>query len=99
MTTAGSTSNNRDAEVLRAFTPYEEWIESQGAPVHSGYYIEDGRTVELGEWAARECRGAFLELEGQQGVTGCYITEIAPGKTLPPFGMAIDEVVYVLDGR
>ena len=81
------------------FDPYEQWIQRQGAPIHSGYYIDDGKTVDLGWWAARECNAAFLQLEGQQGVTGVYITEIAPGKTLPPFRMGIDEAVYVLEGR
>ena len=80
-------------------TPYENWIESTGAPIHRGYYIEDCRTVELGYWPERECDGAFIQLVGQEGVTGAYVTEIPPGKTLPSFRVAVDEVVYVLQGR
>jgi hypothetical protein len=30
--------------------PYENWIESTGAPIHRGYY----RTVKLGYWPERE---------------------------------------------
>jgi hypothetical protein len=80
-------------------TPYENWIESTGAPIHRGYYIEDCRTVELGYWPARECDAAFIQLAGQEGVTGAYVTEIPPEKTLPTFRVAVDEVVYVLQGR
>ena len=83
----------------RAETSYEKWIKGTGLPIHGGYYIEDGRTVELGWWAERECNAAFLMLEGLQGVSEARITEIPPGKTLPPLKFALDEVVYVLDGR
>ena len=91
---ARSTANFWDKK-----TPYENWIESTGAPIHHGYYIEDCRTVELGYWAERECDAAFIQLAGQEGVTGAYVTEIPPGKTLPSFRVAVDEVVYVLKGR
>ena len=72
-------------------SPYEKWIEALGVPVHRGYYIEDLRTVELGRWKERECGAAFVQLAGQEGVTGAYVTEIEPGKTLPAFRMAVDE--------
>jgi quercetin dioxygenase-like cupin family protein len=80
-------------------SPYEGWIESLGVPIHRGYFIEDCRKLELGYWQERACDAAFLQLAGQEGVTGAYVTEIPPGKTLPSFRMAIDEVVYVLQGR
>lgn len=80
-------------------SPYEKWVGSLGVPIHRGYYIEDLRTLELGGWEERECAAAFLQLTGQEGVTGAYVTEIAPGKTLPPMRMAVDEAVYVLLGR
>ena len=79
--------------------PYEQWIETLGVPIHRGYSIEDLRTVELGDWKERQCAAAFLQLAGQEGVTGAYVIEIGPGKTLPPFRIAVDEVVYVLQGR
>ncbi len=78
---------------------YDEWMEKQGIPIHRGYYIEDGRTVELGWWAERECNAAFLELAGQEGVSEARITEIPAGGSLKPFKMAVDDIVYVLQGR
>jgi len=72
---------------------------SRGIPIHRGYHIEDLRTVELGWWPERGCRAAFIQLLGQEGVSEARVTEIGPGQTLPPLKLAIDELVYVLDGR
>ena len=36
---------------------------------------------------------------GQEGITSATVIEIAPGKTLPPVKFALDELVYVLQGR
>ena len=80
-------------------TPYDAWIESLGLPVYKGYYIEDPRKLQLGWWEERQCYAGFLQLTGQEGVTGAYVTEIPPGESLPPFRMALDEVIYVLQGR
>ena len=79
--------------------PYRRWMASIGIPIHKGYYIEDVRTLELGWWSERECNAAFLELAGSEGMSEIRITEVPPGKTLPPVKFALDEVVYVVDGR
>ena len=89
----------KESSFWSRISPYERWIELLGVPVYKGYYMEDLRTLELGRWEERECNVAFLQLAGQEGVTGAYVTEIAPGESLPPFKMAVDEVVYVLQGR
>ena len=79
--------------------PYRRWMASVGIPIHKGYYIEDLRRVELGWWAERECNAAFLELAGSEGISEVRVSEIPPGKTLPPLTFALDEVVYVVEGR
>jgi oxalate decarboxylase/phosphoglucose isomerase-like protein (cupin superfamily) len=78
---------------------YDEWLESRGVPVHKGYFVRDARTLELGWWDERKCNTAFIQLAGQEGVSEARVTEIQPGETLPPYKMALDEVVYVLSGR
>ncbi|MEK7216789.1 MAG: cupin domain-containing protein, partial [Chloroflexota bacterium] len=78
---------------------YERWMERTGAPIYQAYYIDDLRTLKLGRWDARGCDAAFLELAGQQGVTGAYVIEVGPGQTTEPFKVAIDECAYVLQGR
>jgi mannose-6-phosphate isomerase-like protein (cupin superfamily) len=78
---------------------HDHWIDSLGLPIHSGYFIEDLRQVPLGRWAARGCDAAFIQLEGQQGITETRVSEVPPGETLPPVRLAFDEVVYVVQGR
>jgi oxalate decarboxylase/phosphoglucose isomerase-like protein (cupin superfamily) len=78
---------------------YDEWMEAQGIPIYRGYYIEDLRTLKLGWWEERQCNSAFIQLVGQEGVTSARVTEIPPGKTLPPLKFALDEIVYVVEGR
>ena len=78
---------------------YDRWIETLDVPIYKGYYVDDLRTLDLGLWKEREVNAAFLQLAGQQGVTGIYVTEIAPGQTTPPFRVAVDECVYGVLGR
>jgi oxalate decarboxylase/phosphoglucose isomerase-like protein (cupin superfamily) len=74
-------------------------MDSLGLPVHSGYYIDDLRTLELGHWAERGCDAAFIQLEGQQGITETRVSEVPARAALPPVRLAFDEVVYVAQGR
>ena len=79
--------------------PYEHWVGSTGLPVYRGHAVQDVRTAELSWWAERECNAAFVSLQGQGSLTEGRITEIPPGKTLPPLKFGLDEIVYVVKGR
>ena len=91
--------SNQTADFWSLVNAYDRWVESQGIPVHKGYSIQDLRSLELGWWQERECAAAFLVLAGQEGVSESRVTEIPPGKTLPPFKFSLDEIVYVVEGR
>ena len=78
---------------------YDQWMEDQGIPIYRDYYIEDGRTLELGDWDERGHKAAFLQLAGQEGVSEGRVSEIAPGAKIAPVKFALEEVVYVLQGR
>ncbi len=78
---------------------YDYWMEGLGLPIHTGYFIGDLRTCDLEWWEDRKCKAAFMQLMGQEGVTGAWIQEIAPGESSPPVRFALDEVVYVVEGR
>ena len=78
---------------------YDRWMKTKGIPIHTGYFIPDLRTIELEWWEERGCKGAFVQLLGQEGVSASRVTEIPPGKSLPPVKFALDEIVYVLSGR
>jgi hypothetical protein len=96
--TANPYQSSQAAVEVKAYT-YDRWMESVGIPIHRGFFIEDLRTVELGWWDERQCNAAFIQLMGQEGITSAIVMEIAPGKTLPPVKFALDELIYVLQGR
>lgn len=96
---AQQTSSQVASTFLGGQRAYDSWMESLSLPIHRGYYVEDLRTIDLGYWAERECKTAFLQLAGQEGVTESRVSEIPPGTTLPPVRFAMDEVVYVVEGR
>lgn len=77
---------------------YDEWMAKQNIPIYRGYFVPDVRKIELGHWAERGCDSAFIQLTGQEGVSEARITEIKPGETLPPYKMAVDELIYVISG-
>ena len=79
--------------------PYRRYMASVGIPIQTGYYVEDLRKVELGWWEDRQCNAAFLELAGAEGISESRLTQIPPGATLPPLKFALDEVVYIVQGR
>ena len=78
---------------------YTRWIESVGVPIYRGHIVSDMRSAELGWWEERQCNAAFLQLDGMEGLSESRVTEIPPGKTLPPLKFALGEVVYVLEGQ
>jgi mannose-6-phosphate isomerase-like protein (cupin superfamily) len=77
---------------------YDLWMESQHVPIYRGHFVPDMRTLPLGRWDERGCDAAFVQLTGQEGVSEARITEVPPGETLPPYKMAVDEMVYVVSG-
>jgi cupin superfamily acireductone dioxygenase involved in methionine salvage len=78
---------------------YDHWVQSLGLPVHEGYHIEDLRAVALAWWEERRCHAAFLKLAGQEGISEVRIGEIPAGQSTAPWRMALDELVYAVDGR
>ena len=66
-------------EPLQKIDAYEEWQKTEGAPIVSGFYIEDLNTLELGSWPRKGGRGAIVNLEGTGGVNDMHVVEIAPG--------------------
>ena len=81
------------------YSAYDRWLATQDVPVHTGYYVQDARELERGWWTLRGCPGAVLNLAGHASVTEAHVLEIPPGETIPPFRMAIEDVVYVMEGQ
>ncbi|HKC65342.1 MAG TPA: hypothetical protein VKB86_16995 [Pyrinomonadaceae bacterium] len=100
----GKANAAKHAETFRAEpfsekAPYEQWMEKEGVPVHTGYYIENVRTVETKEWKRFGTKGALINLEGAEATDGAYILEIAPNASTSPVRFMFEESVFVLDGE
>src|SRR6476620_4221416 len=78
---------------------YEKWMASLELPVYRGHHVDNLGTVELGDWPERECKGAFLYLQGMEDIHEARVVEIPPGKSVAPTRLALEELVYVVKGR
>ena len=78
---------------------YDQWLETQDVPVYTGIYVEDARALERKWWSLRGCPATVITLEGHRGIEHVHVLEIPPGETIPPFRMALEEVIYVFEGQ
>ena len=97
--TNGAATSSLPVPQRRLQFTHDLWMDSLGLPIHSGYYIEDLRALALARWEERGCDAAFVQLEGQQGITETRVSEVPARAVLPPVRLAFDEVVYVVQGR
>src|SRR3990170_4596615 len=84
-----------------SFSPlssYQKWLQQEGLPVITGYYIEDLKTVEVQPWARKEARGTYINLEGTGGTNDAYVCEIGPGKATAPQRHLFEELIFVVSG-
>jgi hypothetical protein len=68
-------------------------------PIYGGHHVDNLGTVELGRWEERQCNAGFLMLKGMEDIHEARIIELAPGQTLPASRLALEELVYVVEGR
>jgi len=80
-------------------TPYEQWMEHEGVPIHTGYHVADVRALEVKPWKRLGASGALINLEGAEATDGAYICEIAPRASTKPQKYMFEESIYALDGE
>src|SRR5581483_81616 len=79
---------------------YERWIrEDERLPITRGHGITDVMGLDLAPWERTGGRGAYVQLEGMEGLTGMYVGEIPAGGALHPERHLYEEIVYVLSVR
>src|SRR5712692_7217051 len=88
-----------DLEPYSEKPPYRQWIESEGIPIHAGYYMPDVRQLALGPWERMGVQGAHVVLEGAEGTDGAYVFEIPVAGRTRPQRYLFEEVLYVLEGE
>lgn len=102
-----ATSGQRNIEKASAFrfgpysekSPYRQWLESEGVPVHRGYYIADLRSLAVGPWKRMGALGAHIVLEGAEGIDAAYLCVLPAGGRTTPQRYLFEEVIHVLDGE
>jgi quercetin dioxygenase-like cupin family protein len=85
-------------EVMQKVNTYAEFQRREGIPIHGGFSVPDLKTIDVGPWARRGGKGAFVNLQGTEGVNDAYVCEIPPGGSLEPQRQLFEEMVYVVDG-
>ena len=83
----------------RVKTPYLEFLESEGIPIITGIGVHNVRELDLGHWARLGGNGAFLYLDGNDGLKGMYVLEIPGGGVINPERHLYHEFYLVLEGR
>lgn len=79
-------------------TPYEDYLERRGVPIQRGFACESVEKLELTE-IDRGVSAKALQLDGYQGLAGSLITEVEPGRRLPPTRHLYEEWIYVVSGE
>ncbi len=79
-------------------TFYDKWVKAQGIPVNTGYAVEDLNTIKVEPWARKGGKGAFVIMEGAEGMADSYVCEIPPGGNLKPQRHLFEEMIYILSG-
>jgi quercetin dioxygenase-like cupin family protein len=74
-------------------------MEEEEIPIVRGIGVRDTRDVTLGNWKRRNARGAFLYLDGLEGVKGMYVLEVPSGGSTNPEKHIYDEFFLVVEGR
>lgn len=86
-------------EYWKSGREYGEYLEAQGFPVHSGYYVQDARSCAVDRWDGMGVDGAVAKLEGQEGLNDIHIQELPPGESTEPRKHLYEQLVYVLGGQ
>ncbi len=72
----GSRSLTQSLAEIQRVNAYSLFQKQEGVPVYGGFAVDDLRTVELGQWARKGGRGAYINLDGTGGTNDAYVAEI-----------------------
>ena len=78
---------------------YDKWQLGEGIPIVKTFFVQDLKKVELKPWDRTGGSGAFINMEGAEGATGAYVSEIPAGKKLNPMRHLYEDLHFVLRGR
>jgi hypothetical protein len=78
---------------------YDKWLKEEGIPVVRGYGLSDLMAVPLKPWPRKGGSGAYIFLNGCEGICDAYLCEIGPKSSLLPQRHMYEELIYILSGK
>lgn len=78
---------------------YDKWQLGEGIPIVKTFFVQDLKKIEVKPWARTGGSGAFINMEGAEGTTGGYVSEVPAGKKLNPMRHLYEDLHFVLKGR
>jgi hypothetical protein len=91
-------AEEQQSQRTRRESDYELWVKSEGIPMHTGSYVSDLYTCEIGDWPRTGQRGAIVNLAEQEEDDG-HVLEIAPGGKTEVMHHLYESTTFVLEGR
>lgn len=79
-------------------TPFEQWRDSQGIPVHSGFCIPEMTVLQTKPWQPLGADAAFVDLEGTESTNAAYVARIGANQATNWRRHLYEEIVYVAQG-
>ena len=92
-------SPESEREQMGEKSAYEEWIEQEGIPIYRGQAIPSLFQLPLGPWKRVGVQGAYVVLDGTQGMIDAVVSEIPAGKETQPERHFFEENILVLSGE
>ena len=83
----------------RPNSAYDDFMESQGIPIHRGIGVSRVQDLPLEPWDRMGGRGAFIQLYGTEGLWGCYMVEVPGAGVLNSERHLYEEIFLVIEGR
>jgi quercetin dioxygenase-like cupin family protein len=81
-------------------TRYRQFITAEQVPVYEGIIgVHDVRELDLGPWQRLGGNGAYLYLDGIDGIKGMFVLEVPAQVALEPERHLYHAIYYVVEGR
>jgi quercetin dioxygenase-like cupin family protein len=94
---AGRAKGNPAAPEGRFY--YDEWLKTEGAPVYTGYSVDDARAVAVKPIKRLGVEGAYFNLTGMDGYDDAAELVIQPGQTSKDERHIFEESIYIMEGE
>ena len=82
----------------RPNSPYDNYMEQEGVPVHRGIGVQRVQDLPMKAWQRLGGKGSFIQLYGTEGLWGCYVVEVPGAGALNVERHMYEEIYLVVEG-